>query len=81
MPILRTTITKFGKVQGKDTATITVRASTKAGAMMLARFRALQTMPIREQDITRVENLSNDRLLDKWVVDVQDKEEMSALGR
>ena len=47
MPILRTTITEFGKVQGKDTATITVRASTKAGAMMLARFRALQTMGSR----------------------------------
>lgn len=81
MPFLRTSILEMGKKQGKDTATVSVRAGSKLSAVALARMRSGQIIPLREQKVTRVENLSNDRFLDKWVVDVQDQEELSNLGK
>jgi hypothetical protein len=80
MPLLRTSLVEVGKKQGKDTATVSVRAGSKAGALLAARIRAGQFAPIREQKVTRVKNLSNDRFMDKWVVDVQDTEAMANLG-
>lgn len=81
MTLLRSSIVEVGQKQGKDTATISVRAGSKLGAIAAARLRGVQFSPLREQKVTRVENLSNDRFLDKWVVDVQDQEEVADLGK
>lgn len=81
MPLLRTSVSELGRKEGKDTIEIAVRAGSKPGAIITARLSAAQFVPFREQNITRVENRGNDRFLDKWVVEVQDSEGLSALGR
>ena len=81
MSLLRSTVTDFGNKQGKDTVEITVRAASKPGAMLAARLKSFRIIPFREQQVIEVDNLSNDRILDKWVIQVQDTSELSKLGQ
>lgn len=81
MVLPRANITDFGKKQAKDTATLNVRAASKAGAILTARIEAAQTIPIREQQVIVAKSLGNDRIFDKWEVQIRDKEEMANFGQ
>lgn len=76
---LRTEIVDITEKQGKDTVSISVRAASKMGAILTARLAAISVIPIREQKVMVVNNLSNDRVFDKWKVEVADVEQMGSL--
>lgn len=77
----RATITDFGTSAGKSDTEVTVRAATKIGAILTARLASLSTTPLREQETGEVHNLTEDRLLNQWVVHIQDSNSMENIGR
>jgi len=78
--LLRSTTVDAGKAQGKDSVTKLVRASSKPGAIITARVDAIGQIPIRSQKIGVVQNKGNSRFLDKWKVEIRDKQELEDLG-
>lgn len=79
--MIRGNITNFGNVNGKETAEVTVRAGSKPGAVVAARLRAMSIIPMREQAVGEIRNMSNMRFFDQWVVTIQDKKELENVGR
>lgn len=77
----RADTTDFGSHNGKDAVTKVVRAASKPGAMLTARVDAIQNIPFRSQEIVEVENLDNNRLLNKWRVLIRDRQELENIGR
>lgn len=77
----RANTVKFGQREGKDTVTKIVRGASKPGAILTARLDAMQEVPIRSQEVVRVESLGNDRFLDQWEVEISDRKELEDLGR
>jgi len=77
----RSTTVEIGRSEGRDVVTKLVRASSKPGAMVTARIDALSEIPLRSQRVIVVENLSNDRVLDKWKVEIKDTEDLRDIGR
>lgn len=78
---MRGTIVNSGKINGKDYVGILSRAASKPGAIVAARIRAAKVIPLREQEIGEVRNLSNMRLLDQWEVEVIDRKDLDNVGR
>lgn len=79
LSIPRATTVDFGRNRGDDMAEIIVRAGSKPGAMMTARAEALKTIPFREQKIEYVEQMDQDRFLNKWRVKIVDQKSMSSI--
>jgi len=79
--MIRGTITDFGNINGKETVEVSVRAGSKPGAVVAARLRAMSIIPMREQAVGEIRNVSNMRFFDQWVVTVQDKKELENVGR
>jgi hypothetical protein len=77
----RANLTDLDISEGKDVAVIEVRAASKQGAIFTARLEAIQSVPLREQSVHRIESMSNDRFLDKWTVEIKDKESLKAVGQ
>jgi len=72
MPFLRAQVIGMGQKNGKDTVEIVVRAASKTGAILTARAAAIRTIPLRDQRLANVSNNDNERVLDKWVVEISD---------
>jgi len=70
--MIRGTITDFGNINGKETVEVSVRAGSKPGAVVAARLRAMSIIPMREQAVGEIRNVSNMR---------QDKKELENVGR
>lgn len=81
MVLPRATTTELGRREGKNTVTKVVRAASKPGAMLTARVDAIGEIPLRAQRVGRVESLGNSRFLDKWVVEVEDRQELESIGK
>lgn len=79
--MIRGNITEFGNINGKEAVEITVRAGSKPGAVVAARLRAMSVIPVREQAVGEIRNLSNMRFFDQWTVTIQDKKELENVGR
>jgi len=79
--MIRGNIVEFGKTNGKETVLVVVRAASKPGAIIASRLRAASTIPLREQRISEVRNVSNMRLFDQWEIEVQDKKELENVGK
>jgi len=73
----RANTVELDRAQGRDMVNIVVRATNKTGAIATARLEALKTIPLREQQIESVRQKDTDRLFNKWVVEISDKESMS----
>jgi hypothetical protein len=72
---------EYGMKQGKDSVKKVVRATNKPGAILTARLDAIRNIPLRSQSVARVEIQETDRLLNKWVVEIRDNNELENLGR
>jgi len=79
--MLRGTITEFSKNNGKDSVNVSVRAASKPGAIMAARLTASSLIPLREQSLANVRNISNMRLFDQWVITIRDMKELQNVGQ
>lgn len=77
----RATTTELGRSQGKDTITKVVRAASKPGAILTARLDAVQEIPLRSQEVARVNSMGNDRFLDKWTVEIRDTQDLENIGK
>jgi len=77
MVLPRANLTGLEREQARDVAVVEIRAGSKMGAVLTARVESARSIPLRDQEITRVENMSNDRFLDKWRVHVRDTEGMN----
>lgn len=77
----RASTVDFGMKEGKDTVTKVVRASSKPGAMLTARLDAIQSIPLRSQEVARVKIQETDRVFNKWVVEIRDNNELENVGR
>lgn len=78
---LRSEIIDISQREGKQTTTVIVRATNKAGAAVVARLASVGIIPIRSQQVIEINNLSNSRIFDQWEVQVQDRNELNLLGR
>lgn len=76
----RATVVDFGRDRGDDMAEVIVRAGSKPGAIVTARWGALTLIPFREQKVEYVEQLDSDRFLNKWSVKIVDRKSTANIG-
>jgi len=79
--MIRGNITEFGKDNGMESVTVSIRAASKPGAIMAARLTAIPLIPLREQSLGAVKSVSNMRMFDQWVVTIRDTKELENIGR
>lgn len=76
----RATVVNFGRDRGDDMAEVIVRAGSKQGAILTARWGAITLIPFREQKVEYVEQVDSDRFLNKWSVKIVDRKSTANIG-
>lgn len=78
--MLRGQIVEMNRENGKDTVEIGIRAASKMGAITAARLTAAPIIPLRDQKLGVVRDVSNTRLFDQWIITIRDRDELSSIG-
>lgn len=76
----RATVVDFGRDRGDDMAELIVRAGSKHGAILTARWGSVTLIPLREQKVEYVEQVDSDRFLNKWRVKIVDRKSTANIG-
>jgi len=75
----RSTTVEFDKIDQRETVTKMVRAASKPGAILTARVDAVRQIPLRSQDVTKVNSKGESRFLNQWEVEIQDRKDLKTI--